>query len=217
MHILIVEDEPISSAMLAGWARQQGWRATEVGSTVAADAALATGAYDLVVSDVHLPGNDRLEWIERITAQSSAPPVILITGNPELETTLRAANLPVAGYLVKPPDLSALSRLALSVGVEARQRRELRALAVEVSWLLANATDAPDPVRERLMQVSQLIAVEAGRNLRRPGANAGSPGWREAIHDTIATLEKTKGSFRSKELGSLRQRLQRFLAHNDSN
>ncbi len=209
-HILIVEDDPIASAMLSAWAQQQGAVASTASSTQEAEELLTTGRFDLIVSDVHLPGNQRLAWVEKLLAGDFAPPIVLITGNPELETTLRAANLPIAGYLVKPPDLAALTRLAQSLVRGHRQRRELHELSRDAAWLLTVSGSESGPVRERLLQLSKLLSAESVRSPRiAPAADEGI--WRSAIAETVTVLEKTKHSFRSKDLGQLRQRLQRVL------
>lgn len=213
--ILIVEDDPIASTVLATWARQLGANVTEVGSTSQADSALGANDYDLILSDVHLAGNERLQWIERLLAADFCPPVLLITGNPELETTLRAANLPIAGYLVKPPDLKALAVLVQRLVTEYRHRVELRALSREAAWLLTTPdcaeADGSNPLRDRLLHLARSLAAEAGRNPRESVVPASHAPWHDAINETIVVLEKTKHSFRSRELGQLRQRLQLLL------
>ena len=214
--ILVVEDDPISSAVLAGWARQQGSTVVTVGTTGEADAALVDNTFDLVLSDVHLPGNHRLEWVEQVLAADFPPPVILVTGQPELETTLRAANLPVAGYLVKPVDFVSLGRLVQRLVAEHRHRRELRALSREAAWLLTDSISHPPggagALPEKLQKLSLALASEASRSPRETGRTHPDEAWRSVIAETIAVLEKTRHSFRSKELGELRQRLQRLVA-----
>ena len=114
-------------------------------------------------------------------AQAQLPPVLLVTGTPDLETACRAANLPVAGYLLKPFDFSALDEVVQRV--------------------------------RRLADYCTSLRTQPGRV---PAGHPGEETWRTAITETIGVLEKTKHSFRSKELGGLRQRLQRLLAQNGS-
>lgn len=207
-HLLIVEDEAPVRELLAEQVRQLGCTVTAVDGTAAADAALAATAFDLILSDVHLPGNRQLRWVERVLAREFPPPVLLMTGQPELETTLRAANLPVAGYLIKPPDFATLGTRLLRLVAAHRRRRELHALAREAAALLA----ADDPLQARLRQLADGLAAEAARPPRGdPPADPADAPWRAAIAETIAVLEKTKDSFRSKELGRLRGQLQRLL------
>jgi hypothetical protein len=93
----------------------------------------------------------------------------------------------------------------------------LRALAHQTAVLLADpefdSAGGRDPLRERLLQLTQCLTREASRSGRNVVAStpAETP-LRSAIADTISVLEKTKRSFRSKELGELRLRLQQMLA-----
>lgn len=62
----------------------------------------------------------------------------------------------------------------------------------------------------RFRQLARELTAESTRDYRSTPAENQAP-WRAAILDAIAILEKTKHSFRSKELGQLRARLEQFL------
>jgi DNA-binding response OmpR family regulator len=106
--LLIVDDDALTREMLEAWAIHSGLRCMVAASTAEADAALQRELVDVILCDVHLPGNQRLGWVRAIVTRPEAPAVVMITGNPELESTLSAANLPIAGYLVKPPHRRAM-------------------------------------------------------------------------------------------------------------
>ncbi len=216
--ILIVDDDALTREMLEAWCLHFGALCEVAGSTVEADAALQRQLFDVVLCDVHLPGNQRLGWVRALVARPEAPAVVMITGNPELESTLSAANLPLAGYLVKPLDFAVLGELVSRLIAEQQARTELRALAHQAALLLADPeldrepTGNRDSLRERLLLLTQCLARETARSARSvvPTAPADLP-LRSAIVETISVLEKTKRNFRSKELGELRQRLQQML------
>jgi len=205
----------MSSAILEGWLRHVGSVVTVAATTAEADAALAGCRIDLIISDVQLPGNCQLEWVERILQTDFPPPLVLLTGDPQLESAVKAANLPVAGYLVKPPDFRALQITLQRLVTTHRQRQELRELSREAAWLM---TEQCDPVWEngslhdKLLHLSRCLASEAGQPAREASGTVTDLPWRTAISETIGVLEKTKHNFRSKELGQLRVRLQRMLA-----
>ncbi len=205
-RILLVDDEPEPRGILAGWLRQLGAGVTEAGDIAGAEAGLARESFDLILSDVHLPGNNRLQWTERLLARPGLPPLLLLTGNPEIVTALRAANLPVAGYLAKPPDFSTLRERLQELVRQHRRRVGLEALAREAA-ALAGALALSAPLAGKLDHLAACLATEAARPAREPGAGA----WRDAIIETITVLEKTKHSFRSRELGQLRSRLDQLL------
>lgn len=213
--ILIVDDDPLTCTMLAGWVEHLGAHAVVAHSTSAADAALAQEAFDILLSDVHLPGNQQLRWVQQILAREAAPAVVLITGTPELQSTLRAANLAVAGYLVKPLDLGALQALCKELMEARRHRRQMLDLSRETARLLefSPGSERVDPsVREHLARLAQNLALASERPpLRGAVPFAPDAPWRTTIVEAIAVLEKTKHAFRSKDLGLLRRRLEETL------
>lgn len=211
-RILLVDDEPEIGAALFAWLERQGYDAAFAEGPAQADALLAAREFDVVLSDIQMPGNFKLEWIARHLQSPCPPPVLLMTGNPELETAMRAANLPVAGYLLKPLFYEEAAATLERLATDHHRRRELLDLANEVTRLLAAVSAPPaDPLAVELHRLARQLAAEAQRSPRetKPADTGGQ--WREAVAHTIAVLEKTKHSFRSKELGELRRRLEQLV------
>ncbi len=211
-RVLLVDDEPEIGAALFAWLERQGYDASFAEGPEQADALLAAREFDVVLSDIQMPGNFRLEWITRQLQAPCPPPVLLMTGNPELETAMRAANLPIAGYLLKPLFYDEVAATLERLARDHRRRRELLDLSHEVTRLLADAAPAAsDPLADALHRLARQLAAEAQRSPRETKcADAAGP-WREAVAETIVVLEKTKHSFRSRELGELRRRLQQLV------
>ena len=74
---------------------------------VAADGAEAldrmkTQAYNLLVTDLRMPGPDGMSVINEARRMNSRLPVIVITGFSTEATAIDAANIGVSGYLTKP-------------------------------------------------------------------------------------------------------------------
>jgi CheY-like chemotaxis protein len=186
-----------------------------------ADELLVRAKFDVVLSDIHMPGNERLQWVERLLQEACPPAIVLLTGNPEFETACRAANLSVAGYLVKPPDFGLVDELLRRLVAERRQRAEFLSLSREILGLLgahgANGLAQECALVERLALLARHFAVSVAAGETGPsGTRPGDETWRAVISETIAVIEKTKQSFRSKELGQLRLRLQRLLTGPES-
>lgn len=204
-NILLVDDEPEARGTIASWLRELGARVTTAEDIAGAEAALERGGFDLILSDVHLPGNHRLQWTERVLARPGIPPLLLLTGNPEVLTAVRAANLPVAGYLAKPPHFPALREQLQLLLVQQRRQSSVRQLARQAARLASGDDRLAVPLREKLEQLSAVLATETAGHSR--AATADATRWRQTLAEIIAVLEKTKDSFRSKELGRLRQHL----------
>jgi len=210
--ILIVDDEPLTGMIVSTWLREKGYGARLAASPNEADRILSDTSFDLVISDVYMPGNFRLEWVERFLQRASAPPILLVTGTPDLETACRAANLPVAGYLLKPLDFTLLDEVVQRILQEQFRRRDFLHLAQEAIQVLTaqGAEHSPEETKlaSRLTGFCASLQAQSGRTMvGRPADEA----WRAAIAENIGVLEKTKHSFRSKDLGQLRLRLQQLL------
>jgi CheY-like chemotaxis protein len=213
VRVLLVDDDPDSSMALSGWLGCKGYDVTQAGGPAEADELLAHEKFDAVLSDIHMPGNERLQWVEQLLQRPGSPAIVLLTGNPEFETACRAANLSVAGYLVKPPDFNVVDELLRRIVAEQVARAEFLQVSKDILGLLgAHGANGLAHERALLGRLARLAHCFAGRVAQ---AEAGPPpadeAWREVIAETIAVIEKTKQSFRSKELGVLRQRLQRLL------
>jgi DNA-binding response OmpR family regulator len=123
MHILINEDDLPTRKMLRFVLEQQaGHAVAEAGSSEAALELLLrdgrNGGFDLLISDVVLPGGvDGLELVRRVRRRSSIP-IIMVSGRGEIAERVRALKTGADDYLVKPFDPS-----ELAARVEALLRR----------------------------------------------------------------------------------------------
>lgn len=216
-RILLVDDDPFTSLVMQNRLQAHGYAVTFVEGPGPADDALAQGGFDLILSDIHMPGNHRLEWTEALLARQCPAPIMLMTGNPEMETACRAANLPVAGYLIKPPDWATLGERIRQVIANRHRRTDFVGLAREILDLVESSRSGPhdELLLHRLADLAASFLAETGRPNRAAvpaNVTSGDFRWRAALSETIAVIEKTRHSFRSKELGQLRQRLERMLA-----
>src|SRR5689334_5790188 len=64
--ILYVDDDEMARTVLGGWLRLNGYDHRNAASPIEADTILTQHVFDLVISDIHMPGNHRLEWVEQV-------------------------------------------------------------------------------------------------------------------------------------------------------
>jgi DNA-binding NtrC family response regulator len=81
------------------------------------------GGFDLVISDVRMPDMGGVELLERLHAEDSALPVLLVSGSPDLETAMKAVKYGAFEYLVKPVSFDAL-RASAARAIEQRRKHE---------------------------------------------------------------------------------------------
>src|SRR5229473_462854 len=83
---------------------------------------------DVVILDLHLPDLDGLEVLERLRSQGGS--VILLTGQGDIETAVRAMQLGAEHFLTKPVDLNHLAAATARVGEKIRLARQNAMLRV---------------------------------------------------------------------------------------
>lgn len=100
-HILVVEDARDIREPLARYLRQHGYRTTTAADAQAARKAMRLGAFDLVVLDVMMPGEDGLSLCRSIR-ESSQIPVILLTARGEEVDRIIGLEMGADDYIAKP-------------------------------------------------------------------------------------------------------------------
>jgi DNA-binding NtrC family response regulator len=101
-HLLIVDDEANTLASLSRAFRLAGHEAT-VCDNAAKALELAKGhAFDLILSDVVMPGKDGLTLLEELKQQGVTAPVVMMSGQAHIEMAVKATRLGALDFLEKP-------------------------------------------------------------------------------------------------------------------
>jgi len=101
-RILVVDDEPSMREFLTICLRRAGHQAEAAPDGAQALARLEAGAFDLVITDLTMPGIDGMELLRRLSAAPSPPLVIMITAFATTDTAVEAMKLGAYDYLTKP-------------------------------------------------------------------------------------------------------------------
>jgi DNA-binding response OmpR family regulator len=240
-RILLADDEPTFVEATAELLRLEDYECDTVADGDTALKRIDSTAYHLLISDLMMPGNDDLGLVRQLSDRAGGLPVIILTAYPSTRTAIASIELPVTAYLVKPvvfPELldkveTAVSRFrAFTAMRQAEQRlkecgQALHSisessrlggtpaqgvdafLALTLRNVMGSLTDLEHLGRALATQTPpdashacQLINCPRGLQLR------------DAIQETVRVLEETKGSFRSKTLGTLRHQLELLLQYN---
>ena len=118
LRVLVVEDAEVYSLLLVHALLQMGHEAQAVASLAAAQAALESGAHDLVLSDVNLPDGDAVQLLRWLQAQPlqpvrPMPRVAVMTADRASAPAALAALLQGQPLLEKTDDVRALLDRAL--------------------------------------------------------------------------------------------------------
>jgi DNA-binding NtrC family response regulator len=104
LRILVVDDERVIREGIRQVQTRDGYAVNTTESGKAALEELSRRAYDLVLLDIRLPDQDGLEVLRTIVQaeEYGQPPVIMVTGYPEIETAVESIKLGALDYLTKP-------------------------------------------------------------------------------------------------------------------
>lgn len=107
--ILVIDDEELVTKSLVKLLNIQGYAATIAKSGSEALEKIKETDFDLIISDVRMPGLDGIDTVKEIRALleklgKSPVPEVLITGYADANKYERAIDLEVADYLYKPFD-----------------------------------------------------------------------------------------------------------------
>src|ERR1700749_2593163 len=92
-HLLIVDDDANTLASLARAFRMAGYEATVCDNADRALELLKSHPFDLMLSDVVMPGKDGLTLLEEVRAAGLTLPVVMISGQANIEMAVRATKL----------------------------------------------------------------------------------------------------------------------------
>jgi two-component system response regulator QseB len=119
MRVLLVEDDAMVGESVRKGLRQEGFAVDWVEDGRAAELALDTGVYDLMLLDLGLPKKSGMEVLTTLRQKKSALPVLLITARDAVADRVKGLDAGADDYLVKPFDLE---ELAARVRALARRR-----------------------------------------------------------------------------------------------
>lgn len=128
-RVLVVEDEDDIREPLARYLSRSSFQVTAVDSAEAARRALAATAFDLLILDIMLPGEDGLS-LTREVRMTTEIPVVLVTARTETADRIAGLELGADDYVCKPFDvreLAARMRTVLRRVRHAPDRAEPRA------------------------------------------------------------------------------------------
>jgi len=101
-HLLLVDDDPNTLASLSRAFRLAGHEATVCDNPVRALDLLRTETFDLILSDVVMPGKSGLELLEDLKNAGVKTPIVLISGQANIEMAVKATKLGALDFLEKP-------------------------------------------------------------------------------------------------------------------
>ncbi|ODT74341.1 hypothetical protein ABS71_05785 [bacterium SCN 62-11] len=147
VSILLLEDDDELREQLADSLSEEGYQVDAVGSGQQAVQLAGSKTFDLVLTDIRMPGIDGLEALRQVRDQQPEVRSLVLTGYSSEADSVRAIQLGVGEYLKKPFRLDAFLQ---AVGRLVTQRREQLAQQELQSALLHTARSAMDALMRLL-------------------------------------------------------------------
>lgn len=235
--ILVIEDDDVYATLLAERLSAAGCQVRVTGDAGSASEALRLQAFDAIVADLHLPDTDGL-LSDTLLDAAAGTPMILMTGTPTLESALQAMQRHAFSYHVKPIEmalfLDSVERAVRHRHLQLRVQESLRRYQAIEEQLdaLKSVSGRPDGrdvdqsfrdyLRlllgsgiESIAEAIDLLGVAGQDHLSRPvrrlSRHPEAEMFRAAVEQTVSVLEKSKNSFKSRELADLRRQLEAAL------
>ena len=135
-NVLVVDDEGANRYSVSKTLQRVGYMVSESASGEEALDNLGSQEFDVVLTDIRMPGIDGVELLRRIKEESPDAIVILMTGYASLGTAVEALRLGAHDYLIKPSSSQDI-RQSVSRGIERarnlkRRRRLLETIKADV-------------------------------------------------------------------------------------
>jgi len=122
-RILAVDDQQYFRVFLEDLLREEDYAVTTAAGGAEALERLEAERFDVIVTDLVMPGMDGSELVQRVKERWPDQDVVVVTSVGDLKTAIDAMKLGASDYLLKPLDRAALLR-SLSQLLERRRMRE---------------------------------------------------------------------------------------------
>jgi two-component system response regulator HydG len=177
-RILLIDDDPALGAYLTRVLTRGGFEVTHELDSVGALQRIETESWDLLITDIELPGMTGLELLERVRQLVPDLPVAVLTGHPTLDYAVSALRSSAAEFLQKP---------------------------IAPAALIAKATELVEAGRAaRTASRETVLAIGAHPDDVEIGA-AGTLLAHRAVGDTVAILTLSRGAHGGDQLQRARE------------
>lgn len=234
-RILIADDEETFLNSTADLLRREGYECDCAFDAKTVIERLKENRYDLMIADIHMPGNLDLELIKELQRVEEGMPVVLVTGYPSVKTATQAIQLPVEAYMVKPIEFDELLTYvknsivrfrAYCVICSTRNRlKDWRKELDDIEKLVSNTSGGTSSISinnffvltlrnivDSLLDLKHLMEELAMNSDEQYICNLLEcprlSKLKDGLTESIGILNKTKSAFKSKDLGDLRKKLE---------
>ncbi|MGN1030441.1 MAG: response regulator transcription factor [Butyricicoccaceae bacterium] len=153
IRILVVDDDKRLTQSVCTYLNDSGYETKGVLSAAEAYDELYGSLYDLIVSDIMMPGTDGFDFAQHVRRVNKAIPILFMSARDDLASKQRGFDLGIDDYMVKPIDLSELlmrvRALLRRANIEASRRLSIGGLTLDADAMTAVMDGQEIPVTTR--------------------------------------------------------------------
>jgi DNA-binding NtrC family response regulator len=169
-RVLVVDDHPDARESMADILRHTGHEVDSLGTAVEALNHLGSESYDVVVTDLQMPGMSGLEFIEKLSDRGDGVQVVMVTAYASISAAVDAMRHGAFDFTEKPLDANQLEQLvarAMQHGRQLDSKRKLAAYSGVAGPTMIGSSIEMQQLRQKIAQVAAtpetvLISGESG-------------------------------------------------------
>jgi putative two-component system response regulator len=158
--ILVVDDEPKICEFLGILLGREGYTTESAFNAAEALARIEKNEYELVLTDLKMPGMDGFELITRLKKLRPDLPVIMITGYATVETAVQALRYGVDDYVTKPFNIDELRKVIARSLQSARVEQQKQELTAQLQAADAEMARCRELVEGQCVSVIQVLVAK---------------------------------------------------------
>lgn len=195
--ILVVDDEESIRYTFEAFLTEEGYTVSTAQSFAEAVARIDQADYDLIFADIILGGRTGLEFMREIRARNISTPVVMVTGDPSIDTASEAVRLGAFDYIPKPVNQETLLHVTLmalkhrAVTAEKEQYRlNLEAIfrSVKDTIITVDRELQVVELNQAAQEIFGLTRATIGRNFR----DVQLPCNEDCLYALLETIEKKR-------------------------
>ncbi len=136
--ILVVEDDQALNKTVCSFLNHSGYEAVGCLNGAEAYDALYENMFDLIVSDIMMPGVDGFEFARNVRELNENIPILFMTARDDIASKQRGFRIGVDDYMVKPIDLD---ELFLRIGALLRRAKIASSRKIEIGRFVMDADE----------------------------------------------------------------------------
>lgn len=158
-RVLVVDDDRATLRSFESIFVRQGWVVETALDGLDAQAIIKRRSFDVIISDVNMPGYGGNAFLRAVRELDLEVPVILVTGAPSVDSAIRAIEHGVFRYLVKPVANDVLVDVA-RLAAQLHRMSQANRRALELASSNVHSLDDRATVEKRFRRADEALGVE---------------------------------------------------------